>query len=157
MKVERTGRGQLADTWHWAEGAGMGLGQERGWEIGEGSMDGDRLPSLQPLHLTSPSPHGQVQPCTRSVHPAPCPWQHLPGQCQHLDFGTSGSEGVGTGLPRDTQSSRSHLSPSRAWRAQHSGTQMHRHGSQLAPSPQRAEPSTGGSHRSAGGTERILC
>jgi len=71
--MERTWRGQRADTRRWAEGAGMDQGQERGREKGEGDTDGDRHPLLQPLHPTPPHLHGQVQPCTRSVHPCTLP------------------------------------------------------------------------------------
>lgn len=107
MNMEGTWRGQLADTWRWAEGAGMGRGQEgtgtREDGKGEGYTDGDRLPPLQPLHPTPPCLHRQVQPCTRSVHPCTLPTAASPRAVPALGFWYFGLRRGWDGAPQGHQ------------------------------------------------------
>jgi len=125
--------------------------KEKGIRMGTG------IPCCSPSIPPHPTCTDRSSPAPAPSIPAPCPGQRRPGQRQSLGFGSSGSGGVGLEPRRDTQSSRSHPSPSHAGWAQRSRTRTHRRGAQLVPSPQRAELSTSDSHRSAGGTDRILC
>lgn len=99
MNVERRSRGQLAGTWRWAERAGMGRGLEKGRERGQewGQASSAAAPPSHPA-----CGDGSSRAPALSL-PASCPPQHLPGRCQHLDFRTPSSEGVGKGPCRGQQ------------------------------------------------------
>lgn len=130
-------------------GPGEGTGKGKGIWMGRGFL------CCSPS--TPPCPQGQVQPC---APPAPCQGSSSQGSASTWISVLEAQKGLGWGHPGPPGPPSAHAAtPHRPTPGGQSAPAHGRTGTApgFAPSPQRAEPSPGGFHCSAGGTEQILC